>query len=34
VLGLTGITASILMLARIPRDSAPELTAQAGGAVD
>jgi uncharacterized protein with PQ loop repeat len=34
VLGFTGITASILMLARIPRDSAPELTAQAGGAVD
>jgi uncharacterized protein with PQ loop repeat len=31
VLGFTGITASILMLARIPRDSAPELTAQAGG---
>src|SRR4029453_6630683 len=34
VLGFNGITASILMLARIPRDSAPELTAQAGGAVD
>jgi uncharacterized protein with PQ loop repeat len=28
VLGFTGIAASILMLARIPRDSAPELTAQ------
>jgi uncharacterized protein with PQ loop repeat len=34
VLGFTGITASILMLARIPRESAPELTAQAGGAMD